>query len=451
MEFSFREVVLVRYCFRRPGSRSLRGALSGRAVCRAGRSVPTVVRAALARCSPRFPLRRPEHIAASPTAPNISKAGAPKHSHVTPYGYITGFADADGLVHARGRGGLQHVLPAREICVRRRFYRRRRPDGSFTYDVEKMLQPVESAGAALLRELESCWPVAAKQRAVLAEFLGIQYLRGPAFRAWHTEFAHAHQGMFAQELSRRGSPGDRILAEARGRAIAGELAANSNQLTRMLSISGLAATAFAHMHWTLLRFPEPWLLSCDHPVVLWPGDVPSTDPRAFPFGTGVTSTLELRFPISPTLALLATWRDDAKDIVVEGDVAIAGKLNAFTRAARRCALVPPARHRAANSKRPSVAAVTDGISGGSLMDSGASLVAPPPSGRRDARHGRPAAYAATHNHRPCRIAGARGNSFGLHPHPARASTPGLAVALAALPSTGVGESPGLLGAEPLVI
>ena len=271
-------------------------------------------------------------MAASPTAPNISKVGAPKHSHVTPYGYITGFADAGGLVHAHGRDGQPRQLPAREVCVRRRFYRRRRPDGTFTYDVEKMLQPIENAGAALLRGLESSWPVTPKQRAVLSEFLGIQYLRGPAFRAWHTDFAHAHEGVFAHVLSRRGTPGDRILAEARGREIAGELAANSNQLTRMMSISGLAATAFGHMHWTLVRFPQPWLISCDQPIVLWPGEVQSTEPRAFPFGTGVTSTFELRFPISPRLAVLGTWRDDAKDIVVEGDSAIAGKLNAFTRA-----------------------------------------------------------------------------------------------------------------------
>jgi hypothetical protein len=50
------------------------------------------------------------------------------------------------------------------------------------------------------------------------------------------------------------------------------------------------------------------------------------------FRMGLTNTLEARFPISSTYALLMTWRDkpDTDSAVVEGDKEAAANLNALT-------------------------------------------------------------------------------------------------------------------------
>jgi hypothetical protein len=63
------------------------------------------------------------------------------------------------------------------------------------------------------------------------------------------------------------------------------------------------------MHWTLVEFREPLLVTCDHPVVVWPlAWSDATRPRKTDFRKGVLPTLEVRFPLSPRLLLLMTWR-----------------------------------------------------------------------------------------------------------------------------------------------
>jgi hypothetical protein len=94
----------------------------------------------------------------------------------------------------------------------------------------------------------------------------------------------------------------------------------------------ITKTVFYAMHWTLIRFARPVLITSDHPVVLWPPTeepLPPTD-RA---DLSSLNTLEVRYPLTSQLCLLMTWLDepDASKIVA-GNREKAKNINGFTRA-----------------------------------------------------------------------------------------------------------------------
>src|SRR4029077_5565648 len=77
---------------------------------------------------------------------------------------------------------------------------------------------------------------------------------------------------------------------------------------RLISLINKLSSVFGSMHWTLLRFDDPLLITSDQPVapvpLLTPGVI---EPFAALPGGGWLDTLEVRCPLTPHLALLATW------------------------------------------------------------------------------------------------------------------------------------------------
>jgi hypothetical protein len=115
-----------------------------------------------------------------------------------------------------------------------------------------------------------------------------------------------------------------------------QLSSDTVALTKMLDLSRKGAQIIGSMHWTLLQFERPWLATSDHPVVLWPLDAVSRQPKKSEnlFRGGLLNTLEARFPISPHYALLMTWLDlpDNETSIVKCKRETAANLNAFTAA-----------------------------------------------------------------------------------------------------------------------
>jgi hypothetical protein len=97
-----------------------------------------------------------------------------------------------------------------------------------------------------------------------------------------------------------------------------------------LTFSGVLAS----MHWTLVEFPVPLLVTSDDPVVIWPRYELAPVPQPTPLTTGLLETLEVRAPISPTHLLLMTWSDGFDDDAnrAKGKRHHAKNANAFTRA-----------------------------------------------------------------------------------------------------------------------
>lgn len=243
-----------------------------------------------------------------------------KHSHVVPQMYLRLFADPGGYVAVRtpGRGKTErrHV---KRVGTRDKFYARERPDGEEIYDIEWSLSTIESVAAPLLRSVADEWPLARRERGIVAEFFAIQLVRGPRWLDWHEEFTQD----YLRELREKGEDAEEVslLGDA--------LLTKTETFIKMIGISRKVTSIMASMQWTLVEFPQPWLVTSDHPVALWPGGARARGPEPAPRATGLFETLEIRVPLSPNLALVMTWADES-DSRMKGTKQDAAGLNAFT-------------------------------------------------------------------------------------------------------------------------
>lgn len=63
-----------------------------------------------------------------------------------------------------------------------------RPDGTRSDDVEYSLARAEHKAVAVLLELEQRWPLRRGDKSLVAEFIGLQWVRGPQWYEWHCRF-----------------------------------------------------------------------------------------------------------------------------------------------------------------------------------------------------------------------------------------------------------------------
>ena len=256
-----------------------------------------------------------------------------KNAHVVPRCYLRNFAVEDAvMLNVDGRA-IDRPVSIDSAAIRKHFYRRYRQDGTPIDDVEWSLAQLEGAVAPLLRDLKEKWPLGREtEKAPLAEFLAFQFVRGPRWKAWYEEQGRKR----VKELRRNPEPvlhngiwlpmtqkhinefEDRVLSE-------------NEWLTRMMMISNKLITIFGSMRWQLIEFDEPLLAISDHPVTAWGLEGEHRPPEPTPAGLGALNLLEVRAPISPTLALLMSWQDlpDMPDPLT-GSREIAANINAFT-------------------------------------------------------------------------------------------------------------------------
>ena len=108
-----------------------------------------------------------------------------KQGHIVPVTYQRSFAvDGKVAVHVPGRVDCVQLL-IENAGTRSRFYRRTRPDGTEIDDIEAMLDRVEDVAGPILKEVVDGASLTLERKGVLAQFLAIQMLRGPAFFSQH--------------------------------------------------------------------------------------------------------------------------------------------------------------------------------------------------------------------------------------------------------------------------
>ena len=107
-----------------------------------------------------------------------------KHSHIVPAGYLRAWAH-DRRIAMRLIGSRRSVLVSvRDAGVRTDYYRRERPGtGEVIYDVEWSLAQGEAAALPVIANLRARWPLSDEDKAKVGEFISLQHVRGPAFRA----------------------------------------------------------------------------------------------------------------------------------------------------------------------------------------------------------------------------------------------------------------------------
>jgi hypothetical protein len=164
------------------------------------------------------------------------------------------------------------------------------------------MSELERLAIPIIRSLESSWPLSRAARATVAEFLGLQIVRGPAWRSKLDEFVETGLAVqasldagVAEEVAHRASEEMRV-PERRNRLFSPHTA--------------IAATMFVNMHWTLRVAAKPCLFTSDHPVVLVPLGANGRG-KAEPLpSTGLVNTMEFRFAATPTTLLLGCWLDE---------------------------------------------------------------------------------------------------------------------------------------------
>jgi hypothetical protein len=257
-----------------------------------------------------------------------------KRPHVVPRGYLRGFAVNDLIAMRLVGESASREVPVGKAGVLKEFYRRHRPDGTPIYDVEWSLEHIDRAVPPILREISERWPLSIQEKSILAEFVGMQVVRGARWRAWHRGFtsdfiAEARASGEYEGSQPEGMSIDEAIAEAEG-----SLSSDTAALTKMLELSRKTTQIVGSMHWSLIEFERPWVATSDHPFVIWKLGLSSRQPKKSEdfFESGFLNTLEARFPVSASRVLLMTWADapDSEAQRVVGNKEIAGNLNAFT-------------------------------------------------------------------------------------------------------------------------
>lgn len=248
-----------------------------------------------------------------------------KNAHIVPRTYLQPWTIG-------GKIGVVQVLESKRlemavenVATRRRFYRRRRPDGTQIDDIEWTLGQIESNATPLLHSFDEAWPFSDQDKLKLAVLFAFQLLRTPRsqeeFKERTREFGNDYEREHPSALTQDELEGQYAL-----------LASDTYRLGRMLSHGITGAAVFASMHWALVEFARPLIATSDHPLVLWPG-AESRSPRVEQITqTGILECVEFRLPLSPNHAVLMTWSDtpDDEHTRVRGTRDHAGNLNAFT-------------------------------------------------------------------------------------------------------------------------
>ena len=206
----------------------------------------------------------------------------------------------------------------RDVGVRTNFYRRQRPKtGETIYDVEWSMQQAESAGLSIVRSLASRWPLGTEDKSRVSQFFALQHVRGPAFKAWHEEYVQPTIDALRSDPVGTTTPTPGRSAEEVATDVIEHYASDTLRLVKMIKSARSVAVAFGSMHWTLVSFTKPRLVTSDQPVVVWPQSRGRARPCPNDLNAGVTETLEVFVPITPGLLLLMTWLGgpDQPDVV----------------------------------------------------------------------------------------------------------------------------------------
>jgi hypothetical protein len=196
--------------------------------------------------------------------------------------------------------------------------------------MEASLAYVESRATKPLRELIAGEPMTVERKGAVAQLIGVQMMRGPAFFEQHDELLlPLLEGLKASDFKRRhlaAVGGDVELARKKVVSVHGD---PTNRLMTMLSYAIKVSSVLSLMRWHVLRFDGPLLAYSDHPVVLWPINVESTRPFKRQ-GLGPLTMREIRVPIAPDVAILMNWIDRTDEVGVPMKGRAAAELNAFT-------------------------------------------------------------------------------------------------------------------------
>ena len=225
--------------------------------------------------------------------------GKSEHNHVTPAGYLQTWATDERIAMRLVGETESRLVSVSNAGVRKGFYLEHDADGTTSDRFEKRLALVEGKLLPVVIGIDDFWPFSPNQRGAVAEYIALQFVRSPAWKAFHGNAVGA---------ARRNLPPrwDSVPAAVLS-AVEDDLRTDKQRHRALARQQLLIGTMVANMHWTLLICGQPRLATCDHPVV--PLVVADSSVSAVP-PRGLMNTSEIRFAMSPRHLLVATWRDE---------------------------------------------------------------------------------------------------------------------------------------------
>jgi len=249
--------------------------------------------------------------------------------HTVPRFYLKGFAKEGKLVTVELPGDRRFTQNVSQAAAVNYFYSvPGHPDGSDVF--ERALSKVEGDAARVLRLVleEGMWPLSAVDRAVLATFMTLQFLRGPDHRRQMEEIATAAARLLVQATGRDGflrqaeSGGERMSEDEAARtwkllsaenAIQASVSA-SGHIDQILHLLPQLVRYIVGRPWILVRFTQRSLITSDTPLS------PLPDPKSDPYGrVGLMTAWGMTFPLNRQAGLILASPDPFIDAAQDAE------------------------------------------------------------------------------------------------------------------------------------
>lgn len=239
-----------------------------------------------------------------------------RHNHIVPSSYLAQFAEGGMIACHFVGGGDSKEVSIRDAAVRTDFYVHRHPDGTRATEIEQAFGPTEGQAVQIMREVDDRWPLNDDDHGTLSEFLALQFVRSPAWRAYHDA---TRDEVLAS--NHREECSETVWA----RHVA-HVSSDPHRSNFMLRQIGLVGTIFGSMHWQLVRFGQDRLVTADHPIACLPAERRTTIEAVPTFG--LKNVGEVRLALTPSRALVLTWLDEPSDLpAVRGFPSMARQMN----------------------------------------------------------------------------------------------------------------------------
>lgn len=256
-----------------------------------------------------------------------------RHHTVSKF-YLAGFADdSSRITQVHLPGHHSHMSSVANATVDTDFYSLRTEDGSMDDSLERAFGELESKAASAIQLVGSgIWPLPTTDRAALASWVALQYVRSPAVRNVQTQ---VHAQMHQMIVLMAGKDGlreaienheGRPITESRlewewhdlttGNGPTLEPDPSFHALTIAETLPWLAEVVF-RSQWMLVSFERRKLVTCDHPVSL----VPPADLHPF-IGVGLATASAYLMPLNRKLGLIVRPQDYGTDMEISGTTSL---------------------------------------------------------------------------------------------------------------------------------
>jgi len=193
-------------------------------------------------------------------------------------------------------------------------------------EIEAGFSKLESFALNVINDIEARWPLTSDDRAALGRFLALHIVRLPAFGGFMRML-----GERATRQTMADAAAEYQLDPAEAAAYAEVLCGDSIHVKTLVRQLSRIASFLCSMHWSVIEFPEDWLISSDQPVVLLPHVSSPITPASAITPQGLAATLEGRFTLDPRHALLLSWHE-TEEAMLAGTYAQACSINCALKA-----------------------------------------------------------------------------------------------------------------------